>query len=132
MIESAISLPFRFYSGGVAYTTSKPEVWKDRVFIAITTGLNERVMLPTYGTELKRAVFESYQDAAEASKKTIGMAFSTWLPTLTLDEIRVEPDQGDGTLNITVNYTLPNAQKDVLIFKTNTFNRYGEIVRRTV
>lgn len=128
-MESTISLPFRFYSGGVEASYTKAETWKNRVFIALTTGLTERVMRPDYGTEINLSVFENPDMATDMIKRSVHTTFGTWLPSLTLDSVLLEPDQADGSLNIRVNYTLPNAQKDTLVFKTATFNRYGEIVR---
>lgn len=128
-MESAISLPFRFVNGRVAASYERPEIWKDRVFIALTTNLYERAMSPTYGTEIRKAIFEPGQMATEMVQSSIRTVFSTWLPALTLDEVLILPDPGDGSANISVKYTLPNAQQEVLAFKTATFNRYGETVR---
>ena len=131
-MSHTLSLPFRFYNGAVATSYDGREIWKDRVFIALTTSLNERAMTPNYGTEISRAVFEPYALAEELIRTSISQAFESWLPALTLNGILLETDQSDGAINIRVNYTLPNAESDTLTLRTDTFNRYGEIVRGSI
>lgn len=128
-MESVISFPFRFDGGGVAAVGDRHSIWKDRVFIAITTMFKERVMRPGYGTDLLGVLFEDEVTAVDLSKRTISTAFSVWLTELTLNSVSGSFSPGTTTLVITVNYTLPNAQQDTLTFKTATFSRSGDLLQ---
>ena len=130
MISQAISLPFSFGTGQVSVTTDTAKMWQDRAYTAITTSFIERLMSPTYGTELLSAIWEPLDVATDIATKTINTAFLAWLRELRLDNVYVEQvvdqDLGTASLIITVRYKLPNNRTDELVIKTATFNRYGE------
>ena len=128
-MEAVISFPFRFSGGGVATVGDRSSIWKDRVFIAITTMFKERVMLPRYGTDLLGVLFEDEVTAVDLAKRTISNAFSVWLPDLKLTSVSGAFAPGTTNLVITVNYTLPNAQQDELTFRTATFSRSGDLLQ---
>ena len=68
--ELAISLPFSINEfGSVANTTSQEKIWADRVRVAVGTGLNERVMRPDYGVDVRSALMDT-TEAAEALIRT--------------------------------------------------------------
>jgi len=75
--QRAISLPFSLSeSYGISFTTNQNKIYKDRVFLAVMTGLNERVMRPTYGTQIKTAIFENEAVAIPIVDATVRAAFS--------------------------------------------------------
>ena len=140
----AISFPFRFgveqgvkgsagsatlYGGATMATNDYRTIWKDRVYVALLTGLGERVMDPTYGTQVTASVFETEDRAALMSKESISSAFGKWLPDLTLRAVAADYDYANGALVIKVDYTLPDETEDTLVFKTTTFDQYGTVIR---
>jgi len=131
MSEIAISLPFRFgvesgVPGGLNSTSDPRYIWRDRVYIAVLTGVNERLMRPEYGTLLARSVLDSGDSAAQVARETIAGAFYRWLPKLSLSSVDTDFDTTEGILNITINYILPDGTPDEFSFKTAAFDRYGE------
>lgn len=127
--QRAITLPFSISeSYGISFTTSENKIWKDRVFLAVMSGLNERVMRPTYGTQIKTAIFENEAIAAPLVEATVRTGFSQWLPSLVLQNLNIELDIDTMHLNITINYKLPNETTDEIRINTGTFNRSGDLL----
>lgn len=127
--QRAITLPFSISeSNGISFTTSENKIWKDRVFLAVMTGLNERVMRPTYGTQIKTAIFENEAIAIPLVDATVRTSFSQWLPSLVLDTLNIELDVETMHLNITIGYKLPNETTDEIRINTGTFTRSGDLL----
>jgi phage baseplate assembly protein W len=127
--QRAISLPFSLSeSYGISFTTNQNKIYKDRVFLAVMTGLNERVMRPTYGTQIKTAIFENEAVAIPIVDATVRAAFSQWLPSLVLQDLYIELDLNTMHLNITINYKLPNETTDEININTGTFTRSGDLL----
>ena len=112
----SIALPFQFNkSGAVNVTNSETKIWSDRIVSAIMTRPLERVMFPEYGSGLTAAIFENENEATNIAKREIPAVFSRWLPDLTLLSVTafVETNElAENTLDISVEYLLPNKQKN--------------------
>lgn len=109
MPEVAISLPFLIDAyGKVGSTTEQSKIWADRVRSVIGTSLRERVMRPNFGTVIPFALFETSETAVSEVEKEITGAFSTFFPTLVLEEVSVSFDTENNTINASVVYALPN------------------------
>lgn len=127
--QKAISLPFSINEyGGIGFTSSEAKIWKDRVFLSVMTGLSERLMSPNYGSQLRELLFENYNEAATTVQSTVTYVFGTWLTSLQLLSVSTELDDETMQLSVTINYQLPNLQKDTLTLTTGTFNRAGELI----
>jgi phage baseplate assembly protein W len=127
--QRAISLPFSLSeSYGISFTTNQNKIYKDRVFLAVMTGLDERVMRPNYGTQIKTAIFENEAIAIPIVDATVREAFSQWLPSLVLEDLYIELDLNTMHLNITINYKLPNETTDEININTGTFTRSGDLL----
>lgn len=127
--QKAISLPFSLNeSYGISFTSNENKIWKDRVFLAISTALYERVMRPSYGTQVKQAIFENEAVASSLLDATIRQTFNTWLPALSLINISPEYVEETGQFSITISYLLPNETTDEVSIKVGTFTRTGELV----
>jgi phage baseplate assembly protein W len=127
--QRAISLPFSLSeSYGISFTTNQNKIYKDRVFLAVMTGLDERVMRPNYGTQIKTAIFENEAIAIPIVDATVREAFSQWLPSLVLQDLYIELDLNTMHLNITINYKLPNETTDEININTGTFTRSGDLL----
>lgn len=129
MTAKVISLPFSFNSSGaVSYTESEEKIWQDRVVSVVMTNLTERVMRPTFGSDVKKATFENFDDASVLIEQTISAAFTTWLPSLTIDRISTAPDQKDGSMYITILYKYNKYLNSSVTIKTAFLNRAGDII----
>ena len=117
-------------SGSVGYTEDSTKIWQDRVVVAVMTGFNERIMRPTFGSDVAQAASENINDALSAIKQGITLAFSRWLPELTFMGLQgfIDPYDGYLVIQITYNYRAQNSTRTVNI-KTAVLSRSGDIIR---
>lgn len=129
-MSTAISLPFTFDdTGSIATTSNLAKLWEDRVIIVVMTGLGERVMRPTFGSEVNKSVGENITDALTLIKQSIAVAFSRWLTPLELIEVNGYLDEVDGYLIAQIKYKL-RAQdiSTTLNIKTAIRSRSGDLL----
>ena len=126
----AISLPFSFNStGAVSYTQDEKKIWQDRVVMVLMTKLEERIMRPTFGSEVATSVFENEEAASTSVNKAIATAFSQWLPQLQLIKVDTYPDPTDGFLIAEVGYRYnPRENEQRVKLKTAILTRSGEVI----
>lgn len=128
MTQRAISLPFSFnQSGAISYTTDEKKIWTDRVVLTLMTRLNERVMRPTFGSEVPSSVFETMDGARVLIQKSVSAAFSRWLPTLVLVGVEVQEIDGELIADITFRY-IPDGDDESVRVKTAILSRSGDIL----
>lgn len=125
----AISLPFTFDTDGrIAGTTDFKKIIQDRVVLVVMTALEERVMRPTFGTNIRTATFENINNALELIRQEISVGFSNWLPYLYLLSVDGTLDQ-DNYLNITISYKYGNSQNpETVTIKTATLTQSGAVI----
>lgn len=125
----AISLPFSFDSEGrVASTTDFKKIIQDRVVIVVMTAVNERVMRPSFGTNVRGSLFDNVNDALEIIKQEISVGFSNWLPYLYLLDVVGSLDQ-DSYLNVTVSYKYGDSKNpETVTVKTATLTQSGTVI----
>jgi phage baseplate assembly protein W len=113
--EYAISLPFKIDDfGNVATATSQSKIWADRVRSVIGTGVGERVMRVSFGTQIPVNFFENVEFVAENIKEEVNQAFINSLPELELEETIVVIDEALGTVTAEVKYLLPNRDQTAI------------------
>ncbi len=129
-MPKAITLPFSFdSSGAVAYTQDEKKIWQDRVVLVLMTRLNERVMRPTFGSEVKDSLFETEEAATTMIKKATSVAFSRWLPQLELLGVSTTVDPVDGYIVVEVIYRYsPRENEQRVKIKTAILSRSGETI----
>lgn len=129
-MSSAISLPFSFNeAGAVSSTEDSAKIWQDRVVIAVMTGLGERVMRPTFGSDASHAVGENVNDAMALIKQSVAVAFSRWLQDLVLLDVSGYIDEYDGYLVTQVKYNYRGqAVSQTVNIKTAILSRSGDIL----
>jgi phage baseplate assembly protein W len=111
MSEISLALPFSLdSSGNIRITSDQSTIWSNRVRSAVGTALGERVMRPTYGTEVPRLLFDTTTAMEEGISMEVGKVFSASLPLLTLNSVESVLNERDGTLTAEINYSLPNKQ----------------------
>jgi phage baseplate assembly protein W len=109
IIETALAFPFSIDDyGNVVYTTDQSEIWAGRVKSVVGTVLGERVMRPTYGTDMKRVFFNTRDAAEDTIRKEISRVFTSYLPLLSLGDIAIDFSEFLGKAEVLITYTLPN------------------------
>ena len=129
MANVAITLPFTIGPNGINKTEDYSKIWKDRVYGVVLTSFNERVMAPTFGTQVKSSLFENIDDAMAAIRQSIQIGFSKWLSTLTLNSVIGSLDADEGNLNIEVLYSIPGTiDEQSVTLKTDILSRSGDVL----
>ena len=109
--EVAISLPFTIDAyGKVAQTVDQSKIWADKVRSVIGTAIRERVMRPTFGTDIPSAVWENEEDADGRIQELVNSSFNTQLSKLALQGVTSTFDSYSGTLTVDITYALPNEE----------------------
>ena len=112
MAEVAVSLPFALNSyGAINITASQSKIWSDRVLSVIGTLVGERVMQPTFGTEIAQGLFTSTQRMEEVIPVEVEKAFATYLQELTLVDTIIDSDPENGSIYVDIVYGLPNDEQ---------------------
>lgn len=133
MAEKAISYPFRFNEvGGVEYTSDYEKIWKDRIIILCLTSIEERVMLPNFGTRVPDSLFENEEDAIEMCRTSVIEAFAKWMPDLVFVDVRGTLDVDTSELFLEIYYNDPIGQPNSVTVRTAIFTRFGEIISEVV
>lgn len=129
-MPKAISLPFSFdSSGAVSYTQDEKKIWQDRVVLVLMTSLGERVMRPTFGSEVKNSLFETEDAAVTMIKKAVSVAFSRWLSQLELLNVSTSVDPVDSFIVLEVGYRYsPRENEQRVKIKTAILSRSGETI----
>ena len=129
-MERAIVLPFSVdSSGSIASSSDQKAIWQSRVTAAVLTEMGERVFRPEYGGTLKGALFQTTEEAANIAASSVRQVFGHYLKPLSLNSVEAALNQQDGTLSLTINYTLPNQEKTQLSLKTGALNRSGDVIQ---
>ena len=110
----AITLPFTVDGfGRVSVSRDNDRVWRDRVRSVIGTSLGERVMRPTFGSQIPLGLFDILNEAPELLDGYVSTAFATWLPALSLESVNVvRVSRDDASIEIEVTYRVPTGEVD--------------------
>jgi len=110
--EITLALPFTLTAQGTVESTSdQKKIWADRVFSVIATSVSERVNRYGFGTKITTEAFNGREQAAAIIKSEVSDAFVNFLPYLTLIEVKTDFAADLSTVNVEVDYALPNTQK---------------------
>jgi phage baseplate assembly protein W len=119
----AISYPFTLnVFGETTSTTDQKKIYTDRVLTLLSTSIGERPMRPTYGTNLGLAMFENQGIAEVAIPAAIRSAISTWLPTLTVNEINIKNFNDGGKVEVELLLTFPDYTTGTITVRSVTLN----------
>lgn len=98
------------------------QIKTDLIMLLMTTK-GERYMLPDYGTNYKKSLFENDEDAIlEILDSETNIAVSKWLPIVIIKDIQVRRDDvNEHTFFLKVTYTtqLDQTKEDDLIISIN-------------
>lgn len=91
---------------GQTYTTA--DQYKTNILNLIMTVKGERRMVPSFGTDLKRRIFEQNTNLEEVIKNDIEFALEEWIPEVSVSEINVyKSNDNEHAFLIKLFYTLP-------------------------
>jgi phage baseplate assembly protein W len=114
--ELAVTLPFTITPYGIVGTTEdQSKIWEDRVRTAVGTTLGERVMRPSFGSNVAAAVFQTEDGATETIESTVAGVFAEFLNILSLSSVEVAFDSNGDTANVVISYILPNEETQVTL-----------------
>ena len=95
----------------------------------VMTALNERVMRPAFGTNVKKMVFENRASIGGMIEQEVTSAFSTWLKSLTLTGVKVTMDDSGEFTIIELDYKYgSSATTETMRIKTGIFSRSGDVI----
>jgi phage baseplate assembly protein W len=109
--STTISLPFTISSyGTVTSTNSLQKIWQDKVRSAIGTTFGERVMRPQLGTTIPLKQMGTRSVMEQDIRTEISRAFTSYLPSLTLDNILISFDEYQNIITAEILYTIPTSR----------------------
>jgi phage baseplate assembly protein W len=92
--------------GGIQKCSQAQKV-RESIFIILSTQHGERLMRPTFGSNLNSLVFAPNNIAtANLARHYVETSLTTWEPRIDLNEIIVENDGQHGRLLIHIHYTI--------------------------
>ena len=106
-IAIGISLPFNSPSVFTKTYSTQDQI-KSNLINLLLTEQGERVFNPTFGTNLRSTLFNNIANDTIASvQNSIITAINTFIPSVTIISVIVDPDIDNHILNVTLNYQLP-------------------------
>lgn len=123
-----IAYPFKLSFLGELQGTEEPvKVYTDRLLTLLSTSPGQRPMLPEYGTDVLRALYENDNQLEISINQAVRSAVAVWIPEISIEEISVTlPDQ-EGKATVTILIQLPNSTLTTLTVSTAIFNVDGTI-----
>jgi phage baseplate assembly protein W len=125
---SPISYPYTLDPSGLLESTEDPKkIYLDRLLTLLSTSPGQRPMLPTYGTDVLRALYENDNQLSSSISQAVRQAVGIWIPEISIQSIEVGlPDEsGEASVNILIK--LPNSLLTTLSVSTAVFNLDGTI-----
>jgi len=127
-MSRAISFPYTIDPNGIAqYTESATKIYVDRVLTLLSYYVGQRPMLPTYGVNWSKSLFENDSDAQIAIPLAISEAIAKWIPEVSVTSVDFVGNNFDGTENVIVSLKLPDDTLTSLTINTGTINYSGTI-----
>ena len=105
------------------YTT--PQQVKENLKSLLLTRVGERLMQPTFGTNLLNIIFEpNLSDLKEDITDLLTAPINYWIPSITIESVDIITNEDDPTmihnLKITINYSVQNFSTNTITFKSST------------
>jgi phage baseplate assembly protein W len=105
-IVIGVSLPFNA-PGVFNKTYSTKEQIKSNLINLLLTDKGERIMNPEFGADLRRSLFDNITTTSiDLLRIKIIDAINIFIPEVELENVDVESNIDDNTLNVTINYRL--------------------------
>lgn len=127
-MKQAIGFPYTISPAGVVQPTeSATKIYLDRVLTLLSYYVGQRPMLPTYGVDWSRSLFENENEAQIAIPIAIAEAIAKWIPEVSVTSVDFAGGNVDGTENVIVSLKLPDDTLTSLTINTGTISYSGII-----
>lgn len=102
------SFPPRFIKGENTVEMSEAEFdIKESLIIILSTAVGERIMQPEFGSNVDKLLFEPLDKTFSTYiTEQIRLAVLYFEPRITLDTVDYNPDELNGKIELTLNYTI--------------------------
>ena len=108
-IYTGIDLPFRRGTniGYFESTRTTIDAIKNNIRNLLLTDVNERVMKPNFGLNLKQFLFQQLtSETVQQMKENIASTIGTWLPMVIIKSIVVEMNEEANTLVVSLTFAI--------------------------
>lgn len=124
----AIRFPFEISnSGKIVHTEDSIKIYQDRVLTLLSTVTYQRPMMPNYGVDIARSLYETLDNTYLAVGEAIGRAINTFLPYVKIKDILVDLTRSiEAGTTVTVLIQLPDGTESQLKVNSSTFFADGE------
>jgi len=130
----AIRFPFEIdKSGKIISTEIATKIYQDRVLTLLSTVVYQRPMMPGYGVDIARSLYETMGNMYSSIGESISRAMGYSLPYIKLKDVQIDsssPSVETG-INVTVLIELPNGSASEVNVNSSTFLPSGEEYGRT-
>ena len=130
----AIRFPFEIdKSGKIVSTTDSLKIYQDRVLTLLSTVVYQRPMMPEYGVDIARSLYETMDNMYASVGESISRAMGYSLPYIKLEDVLIDSTSSIETgTNVTVLIGLPNGSSSDVNVLSSTFLPSGEKYGRTL
>lgn len=129
-MSTAIAYPFKIDALGVLNSTDRVEkVYLDRLLTLLSTSPGQRPMLPDYGTNVLKSLYENDNDIQISIRESIKEAVGIWLPEIRVVDVLISSPDQSGTAKVDIQVLLPTSTLTTLSISTAIFNIDGTISR---
>lgn len=109
-IAIGVALPFNAPGVFKSTYTTKDQI-KSNLLNLLLTSVGERVMNPTFGTNLQKYVFEGITDEnSELLINDLQNSINIFIPEITIVDMIIDPDTDNNLINLTIKYILNISQ----------------------
>jgi len=117
MASLGIALPITHDSGdGFTMLKSVESMIKQNFKMLILTIPGERIMEPEFGIGLKRFLFSMQsENPASSIEATIRSQVKTYLPVVSIKDVRIRTDQDRYSMSISIHYSIPDIGTEDLL-----------------
>lgn len=127
-MSTAISYPFDLDDvGRLQSTENSSKIYLDRLLTLLSTSPGQRPMLPAYGTDVLKSLFENDNDVEAAISQAIQKAIAIWIPEISINEVIVGESDDNGFVPVNIIVQLPNSTLTTLSINSAIFNIDGTL-----
>lgn len=107
-VAIGVSIPFNTPQVFTQTYTTQDQI-KSNIINYILTDRGERVFNPTFGSNIRRSLFENVtQNLIQNLQITLQDDLSTFFPNVRFSKIEITPDYNSNTVNIKIYYSIYN------------------------
>jgi phage baseplate assembly protein W len=122
----AVVFPFQLDSfGRIVSTKDSNKIYMDRLLTVLSTMVYDRPIKNNYGTNLARAMYETYNRSEVAIREAIERAIGIFLPEIELESFSITEPNDQGISNVDLSVILPDSTIQSISINTGYFSSNG-------